>query len=117
MNSNIKRTEIVLVNLSEAEGSVQTGIRVCVVIQNDMGNKHSPTTIVVPFTSKRTKAKLPTHVEIYRNNINNLEVDSTLLCEQILTIDKSQIIKNVGRIDFKDVYKIDKALKISLNIF
>jgi len=116
MKINIKRNEIVLVKLSKAEGSVQTGVRVCVVIQNDMGNKFSPTTIVIPFTSKTTKAKLPTHVEIIKNNINNLEVDSTLLCEQILTIDKSQIIRKVGKMDRKDVFSINKALKISLNI-
>lgn len=117
MRFEIKRGDIILVDLVEPIGSVQGGNnRPCLVVQNDTGNKYSPTTIIVPFTSKQTKAKLPTHVHINRNNTNLLTENSVLLCEQPMTIDKSQIVKCTGKLTTFELIKVRIALMISLGL-
>ena len=101
----MRRGEIWLVDLGKGTGSEQGGVRPCVIVQNDMGNKHSPTTIICPITSKQ-KAMLPTHVKIY-----NLTLPSIILCEQVMLVDKGKLLYLITEIDMK---KIDVALKVSL---
>lgn len=112
---NLKRGDVILVKFSKGVGSVQSNTRLAVCSQNNVGNKYSPTTIVVPFTSQ-CKTKIPTHVDVKMNYINNLKYDSTLLCEQIITIDKSQIIKITGYLTDEEMLQMDDALKISLGL-
>lgn len=103
----VKRGDVVYADLSGVQGSEQGKSRVCVVIQNDIGNMHSPTTIVVPLTSQLKKTSQPTHALIQRNSRNRLKKDSMVLCEQVRVIDKSKILDVYGNIDeqIKDVYK------------
>lgn len=111
------RGQVVLVELVESKGSVQQGdCRACVVVQNNTGNKYAPTTIIAPLTSRMTKAKLPTHVEIKSTKYNSLRYDSILLCEQPMTIDESQIIRIVGEIEGKYVNEMNTALAVSLGL-
>ena len=109
----IKRNEIYYADLNPVKGSEQGGIRPVLVIQNDTGNKHSPTTIVAAITSKEEKAKLPTHVEVGSCGV---ERKSHALLEQIRTIDKSRLIKYVGELDGATVKEINEAIGISLGL-
>lgn len=111
---NLQWGDVLYVNLDQSGvGSEQRGIRYAVVIQNDVGNKYSPTVIVAFITSQITKAKLPlVHVEIKANNFG-LPKDSVVLLEQIRTLDKKRIIKRVGRLDEITSIKIEKALQNS----
>ena len=109
----IKRNEIYYADLNPVKGSEQGGIRPVLVIQNDKGNKHSPTTIVAAITSKEEKAKLPTHVEVGSCGV---ERKSLALLEQIRTIDKSRLIKYVGELDGVTVKEINEAISISLGL-
>ena len=109
----IKRNEIYYADLNPVKGSEQGGIRPVLVIQNDTGNKHSPTTIVAAITSKEEKAKLPTHVEVINCGV---ERKSLALLEQIRTIDKSRLIKYVGELDGATVKEINEAIGISLGL-
>ena len=110
----IKRGEIYLANLDCSVGSEQSGIRPVLVIQNDIGNKYSPTIIVLAITSK-SKKNIPTHVKI-DSNIEGIKRDSIVLVEQVRTIDKSRLIKRIGKLDFNKMNEIKEALKLSLNI-
>lgn len=114
--TKIKRGDIYYVQLSPVMGSEQGGLRPAVIVQNDIGNKYSPTVIVVPITSKMSKAKLPTHVQIHKDSQNGLETDSVILTEQIRTIDKQRLKEHIGVISKETLEKIDNALKISLHI-
>ena len=109
----IKRNEIYYADLNPVKGSEQGGIRPVLVIQNDTGNKHSPTTIVAAITSKEEKAKLPTHVEVTNCGV---ERKSLALLEQIRTTDKSRLIKYVGELDGATVKEINEAIGISLGL-
>lgn len=95
-------------------GSEQGGTRPVLIIQNDTGNKYSPTAICVAITSKLDKAKLPTHLDLPKDVYNFLQKDSVILFEQIRTIDKSRLKEFIGSLDEKDMEKADKCLKISL---
>lgn len=107
---------IAIVNFGDKQGSVQNGIRPAVIIQNDIGNKYSTTTIVVPITGKMKK-ELPTHHKLLKKDYNCLlKCDSTILGEQVLTISKSQIMRNIGVLKEEDLNKLDKALAISINL-
>ena len=111
----MKRGDIYYADLSPVRGSEQGGIRPVLIIQNDMGNKYSPTTIVACLTTKCTeKHKLPTHIVLDKSC--GLPKDSMALLEQIRTIDKERLINGVGRISDDDMKKINKALMISLGI-
>ena len=110
---NVRRGEIYMADLSPVCGSEQGGVRPVLVVQNDIGNKFSPTVIVVAVTSKLHKAKLPTHIEL-KDNVGNLEKDSILLCEQIRTIDKLRLKDKVGALDLSLMKSVDKAIAISL---
>ena len=110
----IKRGDIFYADLGPVIGSEQDGIRPVVVLQNDIGNKHSPTVIIAPITTK-TKTNIPTHVFI--NSIeSNLPKDSIILVEQLRTIDKARIIKRVGHLSEGIMNKIKEALKINFSI-
>ena len=109
----IRRGEIYYADLNPVKGSEQGGIRPVLVIQNDTGNKHSPTTIVAAITSKEEKAKLPTHVEVGSCGV---ERKSLALLEQIRTIDKSRLIKYVGELDGATVKDVNEAISISLGL-
>ena len=109
----IKRGEVYYADLNPVIGSEQGGIRPIVVLQNDVGNKYSPTVIAAATTSKLTKAKLPTHIELHKD-VSPLPKDSVVLLEQIRTIDKSRIKEKIGELSPEIMQNIDNALLISL---
>ena len=110
---DIKRNEIYYADLNPVIGSEQGGVRPVLVIQNDMGNKYSPTTIVAAITSRQTKAKLPTHIEIGEEVF---EKDSVVLLEQIRTVDKSRLKEYVGTLDNRTMDRVNKAISISVGL-
>lgn len=109
----IKRGDIFYADLRPVVGSEQGGVRPVLIIQNDMGNRHSPTVICAAITSKMNKAKLPTHVEIEAGKYAIVK-DSVILLEQVRTIDKSRLKERVCHLDQEILKRIDKALLISL---
>lgn len=109
----IRRGEIYYADLSPVVGSEQGGIRPVLILQNDMGNKHSPTTIVAAITSRKTKADLPTHVSF---TAECLKSKSTVLLEQIRTIDKSRLTEYLGKMDKKTMGAVDRAIVVSFGI-
>lgn len=111
----VKRGDIFYADLSPVVGSEQGGVRPVLVIQNNIGNKHSPTVICVAITSKMNKAKLPTHVEI-RSNKYGITKDSVILMEQIRTIDKTRLRELVCRTDNELMRKVNEALLISMEL-
>lgn len=111
----IKRGDIFYANLMPVVGSEQGGVRPVLIIQNDIGNRHSPTVICAAITSQINKAKIPTHIEIESEKYD-LVRDSVVLLEQIRTIDKSRLKEKVCRIDDTLMKKVDKALLISLSL-
>lgn len=111
----IKRGELYFADLSPVVGSEQGGIRPVLVVQNDIGNKYSPTVIAAAITSKLNKAKLPTHIELSSKEYG-LEKDSVVLLEQIRTIDKTRLKEKIGELtDFK-MSQVNKAMMISLGV-
>lgn len=110
-----KRGEIYFAQLNPVVGSEQGGIRPVLVVQNDIGNQYSPTTIILAITSQINKAKLPTHVEIDAHTYG-LERDSVILAEQIRTIDKSRLKQRIAVLKEESMDKVDQALKISLGL-
>jgi len=117
MNSNtiIKRGEVYYADLSPVVGSEQGGVRPVLVIQNNIGNKYSPTIIVAAITSQMNKAKLPTHIEIKAGNYG-LVKDSVLLLEQIRTIDRKRMKDKIGKCDTNFMKKVNVALVISIGL-
>ena len=116
MTSNIViRGDILYTNMGEGIGSEQGGIRPVVCIQNNVGNKFSPTVIIAPITSQ-CKTKLPTHVEINEEGNTGLGKQSIVLLEQIKTLDKRRLLQKIGSCSQKTINNIDKALLISLGI-
>lgn len=111
----IKRGDIYYADLRPVIGSEQGGIRPVLIIQNDVGNKHSPTVICAAITSKMNKAKLPTHVEIDSKKYAIVK-DSVILLEQLRTIDKKRLKDKVCHLDKEILEKVDKALLISLEL-
>lgn len=112
----IKRGDILLVSLNPAVGSEQGGKRPVLVIQNNVGNKYSPTIIVAMITSQQNKAKLPTHVWIENYKECGLNKPSMVLLEQIKTIDKKRIKKKMNSVDKETLKKINEAIKISVDL-
>ena len=112
---NIKRGDIFYADLRPVIGSEQGGIRPVLIIQNDIGNKHSPTVICAAITSKMNKAKLPTHVEIDAKKYEIVK-DSVVLLEQLRTIDKKRLKDKVCHLDQEILNKVDQALLISLEL-
>ena len=111
----IKRGDIFYADLSPVVGSEQGGIRPVIIIQNDVGNRHSPTVICAAITSKMNKAKLPTHIEIDATKYQ-LVKNSVVLLEQIRTIDKQRLKDYICHVDKKMMSRIDEALRISLEL-
>ena len=113
-NTIIQKGDIFYANLGETVGSEQSGIRPVLVIQNDVGNKFSPTVIITPLTSKAKKLTQPTHVEMGRRF--GLTEHSYALLEQIRTIDRARLLDYVGHADDSVMRRVDKALRVSLNL-
>ena len=111
----IRRGDIYYADLRPVIGSEQGGVRPVLVIQNDIGNKHSPTVICAAITSKMNKAKLPTHVELNTRRCAMVR-DSVILLEQLRTIDKQRLKDLVCHLDKNIMTKVDEALKISLSL-
>ncbi|MBS4537427.1 type II toxin-antitoxin system PemK/MazF family toxin [Clostridium sp. D2Q-11] len=111
----IKRGDIFYADLSPVIGSEQGGVRPVLVIQNDVGNKYSPTIIIAAITSQINKAKLPTHIEINASEYG-LTKDSVVLLEQIRTIDKKRLREKVGHFDEEMMGKVNDCLKISTGL-
>lgn len=109
----IKRGQIYYADLSPVVGSEQGGTRPVLVIQNDVGNKYSPTVIACAITSQMTKAKLPTHIEVKQGQFG-LPKDSVILLEQIRTLDKRRLKERLGELDAVHMSKVDRAILISL---
>lgn len=110
----VKRGEIYLVNLGdERKGSVQSGIRPAIIVQNNQGNKYSQTTIVCPLTSQQKK-NIPTHAVLTPEN--GVAKVSVALCEQPTVVDKSQLMKKMGEIDEKSIAEIEKRIMISFGL-
>ncbi len=111
----IRRGDVFYANLSPVVGSEQGGHRPVLVVQNDVGNRYSPTVIIAAITSQISKAKLPTHVEVAAQRLQ-LDKDSVILLEQIRTIDKRRLQEKVTHLDADMMRKVDEALKISLGL-
>lgn len=112
---SIKRGEIYYADLSPVVGSEQGGMRPVLIVQNDIGNKYSPTVIAAAITSQREKSKLPTHIELDAENCG-LQKNSIVLLEQIRTIDKKRLKERMGVLDNGAMTKIDNALSVSFGL-
>ncbi len=111
----VTRGDVFYADLNPVVGSEQGGIRPVLVVQNNIGNKYSPTVIIAAITSKIDKAKLPTHVEIPAESAK-LEKNSVILLEQIRTIDKKRLQRHVAHLEDETLEKVDKAIEISLGL-
>jgi mRNA interferase MazF len=111
----IRRGDIFYANLNPVLGSEQGGLRPVLIIQNDIGNMYSPTTVVAAITSKIKRAKLPTHIEISAVRYH-LEKDSVILLEQVRTIDKQRLKEKIARLDEETMAKVNEAIAISLGL-
>lgn len=110
----VRRGDVFFADLSPVIGSEQGGVRPVLILQNDIGNRYSPTTIVAAITSQIDKAKLPTHVELKAGE--GLDRDSVILLEQIRTIDKRRLREHVTRLSRDIMHQVDEALLISLGL-
>ena len=113
-NSNVRRGDIYYADLEPTVGSELGGIRPVLILQNNLGNRHSPTLIVAAITSKAGKATLPTHHLLNLSNV--LDRDSIVLLEQIRTIDKRRLKECIGAIGQGDMQEVDKALAVSVGL-
>ncbi len=111
----IKRGDIYYADLSPVVGSEQGGVRPVLIIQNDIGNKYSPTVIATAITSQINKPKMPTHIELGANEYG-LSKDSVVLAEQIRTIDKRRLKEKIGHIDDELMTRVNEALEISFGL-
>ncbi|MDZ5713151.1 MULTISPECIES: type II toxin-antitoxin system PemK/MazF family toxin [Jeotgalibacillus] len=111
----VKRGDVFFADLSPVVGSEQGGVRPVLIIQNDIGNRFSPTVVVAAITAQIQKAKLPTHVEISSKR-NGFERDSVILLEQIRTLDKQRLTDKITHLDDETMEKVDEALQISLGL-
>ena len=115
MDMTVKRGDIFYADLSPVVGSEQGGTRPVLIVQNDMGNRHSPTVIAAAITSQMNKAKLPTHIELTGRNVG-LAKDSVVLLEQIRTIDKRRLREHTGHADRSVMDQVDSALAVSFGL-
>ena len=111
----VKRGDIYYADLSPVVGSEQGGVRPVLIIQNDIGNKYSPTVIATAITSQLNKAKMPTHIELDANEYG-LSKDSVVLAEQIRTIDKKRLKEKIGHLDDELMTRVNQALEISFGL-
>ena len=112
---SVKRGEIYYADLSPVVGSEQGGIRPVLIVQNDVGNRHSPTVIAAAITSRLDKAKLPTHISLEASSCG-LQKDSIVLLEQIRTLDKKRLKDRMGALDSSAMNRVDNALSISFGL-
>ena len=115
MDTTVKRGDIFYADLSPVVGSEQGGTRPVLIVQNDTGNKHSPTVIAAAITSQTNKAKLPTHIELSGKSVG-LTKDSVVLLEQIRTIDKRRLREHMGRLDESMMNRVDNAIAVSFGL-
>lgn len=115
VDTNVKRGDIYYADLSPVVGSEQGGVRPVLIVQNDTGNRHSPTVIAAAITSQMGKAKLPTHIEVAAQCCG-LPRDSVILLEQIRTLDKRRLREKMGRVDGEVMEKVDAAIAVSFGL-
>ena len=115
MSISIKRGDIYYADLSPVVGSEQGGMRPVLIVQNDTGNKHSPTVIAAAITSQINKARLPTHIELGAKSYG-LTKDSVVLLEQIRTIDKRRLKERMGQLDESLMDQVDNAIAVSFGL-
>ena len=115
VDTSVKRGDIYYADLSPVVGSEQGGVRPVLIIQNDIGNKHSPTVICAAITSKMNKAKLPTHIELNANKYDMVK-DSVILLEQLRTIDKKRLKDRVCHLDQEIMKEVNTGLMVSLEL-
>ena len=113
--SIVKRGDIFYADLSPVVGSEQGGMRPVLIVQNDTGNKHSPTVIAAAITSQTGKARLPTHIELNAQSVG-LSRDSVILLEQVRTIDKSRLRERMGKLDDTTMTKVENAIAVSFGL-
>ncbi|MDD3692650.1 MAG: type II toxin-antitoxin system PemK/MazF family toxin [Oscillospiraceae bacterium] len=111
----VRRGDIYYADLSPVIGSEQGGVRPVLIVQNDVGNRHSPTVIAAAITSQRDKARLPTHIQLNSTGCG-LARDSVVLLEQIRTIDKRRLKEHMGRLDEGSMNRINQALQVSFGL-
>ena len=111
----VKRGDIFFADLSPVVGSEQGGVRPVLIIQNDVGNKYSPTVIAAAITSKTSKSKLPTHIEVFADRYG-LAKDSVILLEQIRTIDKTRLKEKMGHLDDAVMDRVNDAITVSFGL-
>lgn len=112
---NVKRGEIYYADLSPVVGSEQGGIRPVLIVQNNVGNKFSPTVIAAAITSQRYKTNLPTHIQIHASDCG-LARDSIVLLEQVRTLDKKRLRERMGMLSSVDMHRVDRALSVSFGL-
>lgn len=115
MDSTVKRGDIFYADLSPVVGSEQGGTRPVLIVQNDTGNKHSPTVIAAAITSQTGKARLPTHINITGSTVG-LSKDSVILLEQVRTIDKRRLREHMGKLDDEHMALVDTAIAVSFGL-
>ena len=111
----VHRGDIYYADLSPVVGSEQGGIRPVLIVQNDVGNRYSPTVIAAAITSKVGKTKLPTHIDIYADRVG-LSRDSVVLLEQIRTIDRIRLLEYIGSLSVLRMLSVDRALEVSVGL-
>ena len=115
MINKIRRNEIYLANLGNTVGSEERGIRPVLIIQNDIGNKHSPTTIIIPITKRiETQYSIPTHIEI--EAFGKMKYKATIMAEQIKVIDKRRLIRCIDILPQKYINLVDRAIRTATNL-
>jgi mRNA interferase MazF len=112
---NVRRGDIYYADLSPVIGSEQGGIRPVLIVQNDVGNKYSPTVIAAAITSRVSKSKLPTHIEVYADKYG-LARDSVILLEQIRTLDKKRLKEKMGHLDEDVMIRVNDAITVSFGL-
>lgn len=115
MDTTVKRGDIFYADLSPVVGSEQGGTRPVLIVQNDTGNKHSPTVIAAAITSQTNKAKLPTHIELEGKSVG-LTKNSVVLLEQIRTLDKRRLREHMGHLDEGMMNRVDTAIAVSFGL-
>ena len=115
MDNSVKRGDIFYADLSPVVGSEQGGVRPVLIIQNNTGNRHSPTVIAAAITSQTGKANLPTHISLAARSCG-LTRDSVILLEQVRTLDKSRLRERMGRLDEPAMHQVDNAIAVSFGL-
>ena len=113
--TNIKRGDIYYADLSPVVGSEQGGLRPVLIIQNDVGNRYSPTVIAAAITSRMSKTRMPTHIDIYADKVG-LAKDSVILLEQIRTLDKRRLKEKMGHLDDEIMTEVNNAIAVSFGL-